>query len=126
MFWRMFERKKVVIVSAEKHCYRDYENVIAVMTSKYGFEYTGLGDNMEECFHKQTDTHETCFIHPMFVHYYMAADKLWNSERLYDFNIETKFEAVYEQRKAFALLCNHLDKVAIITPPHLRSQQEVI
>lgn len=113
MFWRMFEKKKVDVAAAEKHCYKDYENVIAVMTSRYGFEYTGFGDNMEECFHKYTDKPETCFIHPMFCHYYMAANKLWNSERLHEFTINTKFDAIDEHRKAFAFLCNHLDKIAI-------------
>lgn len=48
----------------ETHFYKNWELVKKALTEKYGFEYTGIGDNAEECFYKKNrNIEEYVYIH---------------------------------------------------------------
>lgn len=92
------------IPEAEKHCYKNYLSVIAILTTQYGFKYTGIGDNGEECFHKKNEGHdETAYVHPMFCSYHCHSKNL-HPDFKSDFNNQK------EQEIAFKELCVYLDR----------------
>jgi hypothetical protein len=101
---------------SRKHFYENHEEVIEILTTKYGFTYTGLGDNYEECFHKDSDTPETIFVHPMFCSYYMSVGRHWSDKRVHEVEFKSNHRVVREQKNAFHLLCAHLDKFTIELP----------
>lgn len=96
-----------------KHFYKNYEEVISILTKDYGFSYNGIGDNAEECFTKDSDTPETIFIHPMFCSYYKASSREISASRLYDFNSNSDHKNERSQTIAFQKLVIHLNEVAL-------------
>ena len=96
-----------------KHFYKNYEEVISILTKDYGFRYDGLGDNYEECFRKPSDKPETIFIHPMFCSYYMASSHALFAERFHEFNVESDHKSEKSQLITFRKLLIHLDEVAM-------------
>ncbi|HTH93367.1 MAG TPA: hypothetical protein VL576_02735 [Candidatus Paceibacterota bacterium] len=96
-----------------KHFYKNYEEVISILTKDYGFRYDGLGDNYEECFRKLSDKPETIFIHPMFCSYYMASSHALFAERFHEFNVKSDHKSEKSQLITFRKLLIHLDEVSM-------------
>lgn len=101
----------------DKHCYKEYEYAIATLVKDYGFKYTGIGDNCEECFYKcsANGMEETIFVHPMFCSYYMNQKNYWNN-RINTFRVNSDFNDHSEQKKVFRKLLCHLDDFSIPQP----------
>lgn len=117
------------VPEAEKHCYKNYMHVISILTLQYGFEYTGIGPNREECFHKESTTcSEAIFIHPMSCSYMMDPPGLFGwKNRLHSVSFNSGFDNHKEQEIAFKELCLYLDKFSIkeesvLTKEHLESK----
>lgn len=98
---------------ADKHFYKEHEMVKEVLTSKYGFEYTGLGDNSEECFHKSGSNPESIYIHPMFCSYSMdSSDAIYGWRiRHHDQHFPSNHKSETSQTESFSRLLNYLDAV---------------
>lgn len=113
LFKRLFGKKEKTIVSTidAKHCYKQYGHIIYILTKHFGFEYTGIGDNGEECFYKESDTPERIYVHPMFCSYSMSMGREWNAERKYEFNCNSGLNSQSEQEVAFENLINHLKQI---------------
>ncbi len=87
-----------------QHYYKNHLHVKSVLTTKYGFVYSGTGDNSEECFSKNSPTPEQVYIHPMFCSHHKSGVKVrFPSDR-------TSEE---DQEKAFNELIVHLDRVTV-------------
>jgi hypothetical protein len=95
----------------EKHCYKNHHEVIAILTLQYGFAYTGLGDNSEECFYKKTkEFSERVFVHPMFCSYSMDPSREGLSKRVHDVMFRSGFHDQKEQETAFLKLLAYLSE----------------
>lgn len=115
---------------AQKHDYPNHAHVISVLTNLYGFKYTGLGDNYEECFSRGYNTPETIFIHRMHCSYYKAVSPQISAERINIFERRTSYHSESEQLSAFNRLLAHLDdlygtppKSAVVAPPFAESMK---
>ncbi|MCE9585050.1 hypothetical protein K8Q94_00275 [Candidatus Nomurabacteria bacterium] len=98
----------------KKHFYKNHEHVIYVLTTKYGFEYTGIGNNYEECFFKDSETPERIFIHPMFCSYHMYESRKILSPRLHHVCFESDIKNKQKQKEAFNKLLLYIDKYTVI------------
>lgn len=105
------KEKSFVSVIDEKHCYKQYGHIIYILTKEFGFKYTGIGDNGEECFYKESDTPERIYVHPMFCSYNMSMGNSWDAERKYCFHFKSGFNSQSEQEVAFEKLINHLKQI---------------
>lgn len=96
----------------QKHYYENHQHVAVVLTTKYGFKYTGIGDNAEECFLKETNFPERVFIHPMYCSYSMDSCKGIGGwiNRPHDISFRSNYKDLKEQENAFAKLCCYLDE----------------
>ena len=92
------------------HYYPNYKKVKKILTKKYGFRYTGIGDNAEECFYKAGVKPESIYIHTMFCSYSMNshAGGSGYENRPHDISFQTEHN---NHELSFAKLCNYLDKV---------------
>lgn len=105
----------------EKHYYKEWMHVQHVLTSQYGFEYTGIGNNAEECFHRKGDRNEQIYVHTMFCSYYMdgpGPDKWMN--RPHDIHIKSNYNSEEEQALAFRKLLVYLDEYSPVQPYNKR------
>lgn len=108
--WPFKKKKLRVDPEKEKHCYTNWKNVMEHVTTVYGFEYGGVGDNGEECFYGGTKEYpERLWIHPMFIHFYRAGSGDIHAKRGNIFYKETKFDDTKAQLDVFFELCNHLN-----------------
>ena len=101
---------------AQKHHYKNHEHVISVLTTKYGFTYTGIGDNAEECFFKDSRTPERIYVHSMHCSYDMSSSREIMAPRLHSVCFQSRSQRDQEQEKAFNQLLAHLDKVTVKQP----------
>lgn len=99
-----------------EHYYENHEEVIKILTTEYGFRYTGLGDNYEECFYKDSDTPEQIYVHPMFCSYYMSIGRHWSARRIHEANFKSNHSNAKEQKIAFRKLLVHLDEFTVRQP----------
>lgn len=93
------------------HFYKNHQEICDVLTKKYGFEFTGVGDNSEESFRKDSERPETIWIHPMHITYYRNSSRGWEGykNRTDHFYQKTDLRNEEDQKKAFENLCKHLD-----------------
>lgn len=96
---------------SSKHCYKNHEHVIAILTKEFGFKYNGVGDNGEECFYKDGPTPETIFIHPMFCKYYMDVSHHIFAERIHRAEFKSDFDSQSQQKAAFLKLLAHIEGI---------------
>ena len=106
------------------HYYKNHEHVISVLTKEYGFKYTGLGDNYEECFFKDSKTPEQIYVHPMGCSYYMFESKHWSSGRIHSADFQSNRDNEKDQEKAFMALLVHLDKFTV--PFDVKTLQQLL
>jgi len=102
------------------HIYKDHAHVIDVLTNQYGFEYTGIGDNGEECFHKQVGLSEAIYVHPMFCSYRMDSSNNISNNPWQNKPHDVSFKSIYEiestHKAAFKRLCAYLDDYTVPVP----------
>lgn len=105
------------------HAYQNHAHVILVLTTQYGFTYTGLGDNYEECFHKHSSTPEQVFVHPMHCSHYMDGAPTVIHPHSRKANFESEISDQESQAVAFRKLIVHLDQFTVKIPLVLTAAQ---
>lgn len=99
----------------EGHYYPEYKHIIEVLTKKYGFKYTGIGENCEECFYRDSYKPEKIFVHTMFCSYRMDSHGGlygWKN-RPHDVSFRSNRRSKKSQERAFEELCSYLDQYSI-------------
>lgn len=88
------------------------------MLQRYGFRYTGIGDNGEECFYNDSLRPERIFVHPMFCSYSMDSSRGTDGykNRPHDVSFPSGFHNEEEQEKAFSKLLAYMGDVTIKQP----------
>lgn len=101
---------------SEKHYYQNHAHVINVLTEQYGFEYKGIGNNYEECFHKKAEIAERIYVHPMFCSYYQDGSPTYPFIKPSRVEFPSDRTSQRSQEDAFLELCVHLNKVTRRVP----------
>lgn len=96
----------------EKHYYEKHWHVRHILTNDYNFNYTGVGDNGEECFFKKGFLRdERLYVHPMFCSYSMDGPNPQQSwvNRAHDIHIKSNPNSQTSQEDTFRELLKYLD-----------------
>ena len=100
----------------EKPYYMNYKEATETLINKYGFKYTGKGDNAEECFYKEGARPERVFIHPMHCSFSMDSHSGvygWQN-RPHQVSFNSNYRSESSQKEALLKLFDYLDKHCFI------------
>ena|ERR1035437_761460 len=93
------------------HYYKNHKSVVELLTTRYGFTYTGIGDNYEECFFKDGECPEYVFVHSMSCSYSMYSSKAaLNTNKKHEISFRSDYENEESQNSAFVKLLAYLEE----------------